>query len=80
MYTLSNGSSATQPLNSSSVRELKAAKEIRYSSECGWAIAYGFDENGNMTIAVHAHTLDDIKDQLDPKRKTKRYLDYYGFE
>lgn len=90
MYTLSNGSAATEPLNSETRELLRRSKQIRLSSECGWAIGIGYDEHGKILVKVHANTEKDIlkaydydaymkQRRLDLKNK-KGNCDPYGFD
>lgn len=67
MFTISNSAFATQPLNGATISQLKKLN-VNYSSECGWTIAHGRDDNGKLIISVHAKDISEFYRHLEPNR------------
>tara|TARA_Y100001960_G_scaffold22810_1_gene20044 strand:- start:40751 stop:41083 length:333 start_codon:yes stop_codon:yes gene_type:complete len=67
MFAISHSAFATKPLNSSTISQLKKLN-VQYSSECGWTIAHGRDDNGKLIISVHAKDISEFYRHLEPNR------------
>jgi hypothetical protein len=67
MFTTSHSSFDTKPLNSSTISQLKKLN-VSYSSECGWAVAHGRDDNGRLIISVHAKDISEFYRHLEPNK------------